>query len=143
MMLCGMIVIPCAFLRNLHSVSTLSFWCTVAHFLINLIIVAYCLACIGQWGFSEVSFALDLETFPISLGIIVFSYTSHIFLPTLEGSMQNPQQFNKMLDWSHICAAAFKSAFGYIAFLTWRKSTLQVSPFTHSNPPSNPFPVIP
>jgi len=60
------------------------------------------------------------------LGIIVFSYTSHIFLPTLEGSMQDPGQFGKMLDWSHVCAAAFKSGFGYICFLTWRKSTMSV-----------------
>jgi vesicular inhibitory amino acid transporter len=129
MMLCGMILLPCAFLRNLHSVSTLSFWCTIAHVLINFIIVAYCLSCIGQWGFSEVTFALDFETFPISLGIIVFSYTSHIFLPTLEGSMQEPEKFGKMLDWAHIAAAAFKSGFGYIAFLTWRKSTMSVSYF--------------
>lgn len=121
-----MILIPCAFLRSLHSVSALSFWCTVAHFLINLIIVAYCLACIGQWGFADVTLTLDFETFPISLGIIVFSYTSHIFLPTLEGNMQDPAQFGRMLDWSHVCAAAFKSGFGYVAFLTWRKSTLQV-----------------
>ena len=67
-----------------------------------------------------------MDTFPISLGIIVFSYTSHIFLPTLEGNMQDPAQFNNMLDWSHIAAAAFKSGFGYLAFLTWQKSTLQV-----------------
>lgn len=126
MMLCGMILLPCAFLRNLSSVSTLSFYCTIAHVLINVIVIAYCLACIGQWGFSEVTFALDFETFPISLGIIVFSYTSHIFLPTLEGNMAQPEQFGKMLDWSHVAAAAFKSGFGYVAFLTWRKSTLQV-----------------
>ncbi|ODM92628.1 Vesicular inhibitory amino acid transporter [Orchesella cincta] len=40
--------------------------------------------------------------------------------------MQDPSQFGKMLDWSHVAAAAFKSGFGYVAFLTWRKSTLQV-----------------
>lgn len=98
----------------------------MAHVLVNFIVLAYCLACIGQWGFGKVQFALDLETFPISLGIIVFSYTSHIFLPTLEGSMIDPSQFGTMLDWSHVAAAAFKSGFGYIAFLTWQKSTLQV-----------------
>jgi vesicular inhibitory amino acid transporter len=126
MMLCGIFLIPCAFLKNLHHVSTLSFWCTVAHFLINLIVVAYCLACIGQWGWGQVSFSLDMDTFPISLGIIVFSYTSHIFLPTLEGNMLEPEKFGRMLDWSHYAAAAFKSGFGYLGFLTWQKSTMQV-----------------
>lgn len=127
MMLGGITLLPCAFLKNLHHVSTLSFWCTVAHFLINLLVVAYCLSCLGHWGFRKVALNVDMETFPISLGIIVFSYTSHIFLPTLEGNMQRPERFRDMLYWSHVAAAAFKAGFGYIAFLTWQHSTMSVS----------------
>lgn len=43
MMICGMLLIPCAFLKNLHHVSTLSFWCTMAHVVINVMILGYCL----------------------------------------------------------------------------------------------------
>lgn len=49
-----------------------------------------------------------MSTFPITLGFVVFSYTSQIFLPTLEGNMQNPDEFEDMLKWSHIAAAVLK-----------------------------------
>ncbi|CAG0906566.1 unnamed protein product, partial [Cyprideis torosa] len=126
MMICGFLMLPCAFLRNLHHVSTLSFWCTVAHFIINAVILSYCILCIGSWGWSKVQFSIDIYTFPISLGIIVFSYTSQIFLPTLEGNMKDPGMFWPMLKWSHIAAAVFKSLFGYVGFLTWGEATQEV-----------------
>lgn len=68
-----------------------------------------------------------MKNFPISLGVIVFSYTSQIFLPTLEGNMEDPSKFQWMLDWSHVWAAVFKSSFGYICFLTFQNDTQQVS----------------
>ncbi|EDS34698.1 amino acid transporter [Culex quinquefasciatus] len=126
MMLCGIFLLPLAFLKSLHHVSMLSFWCTMAHLLINAIILGYCLLEIGDWGWSKVKWRMDFENFPISLGVIVFSYTSQIFLPTLEGNMEDRSKFNWMLDWSHIAAAAFKALFGYICFLTFQNDTQQV-----------------
>lgn len=126
MMICGIMLLPCSFLKNLHHVSTLSFWCTMAHVVINVMILGYCLLQAGSWGWSEVSLRIDIFTFPISLGIIVFSYTSQIFLPSLEGNMHDPSKFHCMLNWSHIAAAVFKSLFGYVGFLTWKKDTEEV-----------------
>ena len=127
MMAVGIFLIPLAFLKSLHAVSILSFWCTMSHLVINFVIAAYCLLEIGDWGWSKVRWTIDFENFPISLGVIVFSYTSQIFLPTLEGSMEDPSKFNRMLDWSHIAAAAFKAIFGYICFLTFQNDTQQVN----------------
>ncbi|KAG5673493.1 hypothetical protein PVAND_003537 [Polypedilum vanderplanki] len=126
MMFCGIFLLPLAFLKSIHAVSVLSFWCTMSHLVINAIILGYCLLEIGDWGWSKVRWSMDLENFPISLGVIVFSYTSQIFLPTLEGNMQDPSKFNWMLDWSHIAAAAFKAVFGYVCFLTFQNDTQQV-----------------
>ena len=53
-------------------------------------------------------------TFPISFGIVIFSYTSQIFLPTLEGNLVDRSQFKTMLHWTHIAAAVFKALFSYI-----------------------------
>lgn len=126
MVICGMLLLPCAFLKNLHHVSTLSFWCTMAHCIINFLILGYCILQAGTWGFSHVSLRINIFTFPISLGIIVFSYTSQVFLPALEGNMTDPSKFHCMLNWSHIAAAIFKALFGYVGFLTWQDATQEV-----------------
>ncbi|XP_049940972.1 vesicular inhibitory amino acid transporter [Schistocerca serialis cubense] len=126
MMLIGILLVPLGFLKSLHHVSMLSFWCTMSHLVINAVILGYCLLYIGDWGWSKVKWSIDFENFPISLGVIVFSYTSQIFLPTLEGSLIDPSKFNWMLNWSHIAAAIFKSLFGYVCFLTFQNNTQQV-----------------
>lgn len=126
MMMTGIFLLPLAFLKSLQMVSLLSFWCTMSHLVINAVIIGYCLLEIGDWGWSKVKWSIDMANFPISLGVIVFSYTSQIFLPTLEGNMEDRSKFNWMLDWSHIAAAAFKSLFGYICFLTFQNDTQQV-----------------
>ncbi|KAL1455578.1 hypothetical protein WDU94_009662 [Cyamophila willieti] len=126
MMLIGIFLIPLGFLKSLHHVSMLSFWCTMSHIVINVVILGYCLLQIGDWGWGKVKWTLDMENFPISLGVIVFSYTSQIFLPTLEGNLIDRSKFDWMLDWSHIAAAIFKSMFGYLCFLTFQNDTQQV-----------------
>ncbi|KAF7996251.1 hypothetical protein HCN44_001883 [Aphidius gifuensis] len=126
MMLIGIFLIPLGFLKTLQSVSLLSFWCTMAHLFINAIILGYCLLEISDWGWSRVKWTVDMKTFPISLGVIVFSYTSHIFLPTLEGNLIDRSKFDWMLNWSHIVAAAFKALFGWICFMTFQSDTQQV-----------------
>lgn len=125
MMLIGIFLIPLGFLKSLHHVSVLSFWCTIAHLFINVIIFGYCLLEIGDWGWSKVRWSIDMKKFPISLGVIVFSYTSQIFLPTLEGNLIDRSKFEWMLNWSHIAAAAFKSLFGWICFMTFQDDTQQ------------------
>uniref|UniRef100_T1JBV7 Vesicular inhibitory amino acid transporter n=1 Tax=Strigamia maritima TaxID=126957 RepID=T1JBV7_STRMM len=123
MMVAGMFLLPCAFLKNLRSVSFLSFWCSMVHLVINIIILGYCLTQAGTWAWSKVQMKIDIYYFPISLGIIVFSYTSQIFLPSLEGNLIDRSRFDCMLNWSHIAAAAFKGIFAYLCFLTWANDT--------------------
>ncbi|XP_040569205.1 vesicular inhibitory amino acid transporter [Lepeophtheirus salmonis] len=123
MMICGLLLLPCAFLKNLTHVSHLSFWNGIVHTVINIVILGYCLTRIGSWGWSKVTMEIDILSFPIALGVIVFSYTSQIFLPTLEGNMIDKSKFECMLNWSHVAAAIFKGLFGYIGFLTWQEDT--------------------
>ena len=134
MVICGMFLLPCGYLKNLHHVSTLSFWCMVAHVAINIIIFAYCLGSAPDWHWGQVKLTIDFVQFPIALGVIVFSYTSHIFLPTLEHNMLDRSEFTNMLNWSHIAAAAFKSLFGYVGYLTWAEDTEEVITNNLPNP---------
>ena len=125
-MIMSMFLLPCAFLRTLRAVSWLSFWCTVAHMFINAIILIYCFTRAADWKWRQVSIQIDMWTFPISFGIIVFSYTSQIFLPTLEGNMVDRRKFHCMIHWTHISAAIFKALFSYVGFLTWGTATKEV-----------------
>ena len=125
-MICSVTLLPCAFLRNLRHVSFLSFWCTVAHMIINAIILLYCFTRFHEWKWDEVLVKIDIWTFPISLGIVIFSYTSQIFLPSLEGNMTNKSKFNCMLYSTHASAALFKASFSYIGFLTFGSMTQEV-----------------
>lgn len=132
-------LLPCAFLQSLQSVSWLSFWCTVAHMAINAIIIIFCFTKVSEWKWSDVQLKIDIWTFPISLGIIVFSYTSQIFLPTLEGNLINRKKFSCMMHATHVAAAAFKAIFSYIGFLTWGVATQEV---ITNNLPTQTFKII-
>jgi vesicular inhibitory amino acid transporter len=107
-MISCMILFPCAFIKSLKLVSKLSFLNAIVHLIINAIIVIYCLTKVKEWNFTKLQFRINIWSFPISLGIIVFSYTSQIFLPTMEGSMYDRKKFDSMLNVTHFVAAIFK-----------------------------------
>ncbi|KAJ8015803.1 hypothetical protein DPEC_G00000140 [Dallia pectoralis] len=119
-------LLPCAFLKSLKAVSRFSLLCTIAHFIINILVIAYCLSRARDWAWDKVKFYIDVKKFPISIGIIVFSYTSQIFLPSLEGNMQRPSDFHCMMDWTHIGACVLKGLFALVAYLTWAEATKEV-----------------
>uniref|UniRef100_A0A3Q2TY10 Vesicular inhibitory amino acid transporter n=1 Tax=Fundulus heteroclitus TaxID=8078 RepID=A0A3Q2TY10_FUNHE len=119
-------LLPCAFLKSLKAVSKFSLLCTLAHFVINILVIAYCLSRAREWAWEKVKFYIDVKKFPISIGIIVFSYTSQIFLPSLEGNMQKPSEFHCMMDWTHIAACVLKGLFALVAYLTWADATREV-----------------
>ena len=54
MMICGIILLPVAFIKNLRNVASLSFWNGIVHTVINIIIIGYCLTQAGDWAFSKV-----------------------------------------------------------------------------------------
>ncbi|KAJ8259420.1 hypothetical protein GJAV_G00169060 [Gymnothorax javanicus] len=126
-------LLPCAFLKNLKAVSKFSLLCTLAHFVINVLVIAYCLSRARDWAWDKVKFYIDVKKFPISIGIIVFSYTSQIFLPSLEGNMQKPSEFHCMMNWTHIAACILKGLFALVAYLTWADATKEV--ITDNLPP--------
>jgi vesicular inhibitory amino acid transporter len=93
---------------------------------INAIIIIYCLTRVKTWHWADVDIKIDIWTFPISLGIVIFSYTSQIFLPTLEGNLVDRGKFACMMHWTHLAAAVFKASFSYIGFVTWGYATKEV-----------------
>ncbi|VDK41391.1 unnamed protein product [Gongylonema pulchrum] len=99
MMFVTTVLLGCAFLESIRVVSNLSLANAVSHLIINAIVLFYCMlqlnSCnstsslqISTWVWSEVPFTFHIRTMPTVIGVVVFGYTSHIFLPSLEASMQ-------------------------------------------------------
>ncbi|NXJ14982.1 VIAAT protein, partial [Odontophorus gujanensis] len=119
-------LLPCAFIKTLKIVSKLSQLCSFVHFIIIFVVMTYCLTQIHQWSWAKFRLSLEFEEFLVSMGVIIFSYTSQIFLPTLEGNMKNPGEFRCMLNWTHFFAGVLKTTFALTAFLTWGEETREV-----------------
>nr|XP_020459531.1 vesicular inhibitory amino acid transporter-like [Monopterus albus] len=134
-----MFLLPCLLLTDLRPVSTLSLLCSLAHILISLLVMLYCLSRASSWSWSSLSLSVDPEDFLVSVGVIIFSYTSQIFLPPLEGSMDNKGQFNAMLCWTHGAACIMKTMFSLLAVLTWGAEITEV---ITDNLPSDLRPIV-
>ncbi|KAK2516493.1 vesicular inhibitory amino acid transporter [Columba guinea] len=78
-------LLPCVFIKTLKIVSKLSQLCSLVHFIIILVVMTYCVTQIHQWSWAKFRLSIEFEDFLVSVGVIIFSYTSQIFLPTLEG----------------------------------------------------------
>ncbi|XP_071370864.1 vesicular inhibitory amino acid transporter-like [Centroberyx affinis] len=121
-----MFLLPCLLLTDLRPVSTLSLLCSLAHILISLLVILYCVSRARSWSWSCLSLSVEPEDFLVSVGVIIFSYTSQIFLPPLEGSMEDRGQFSAMLGWTHAAACIMKTTFSLLAVLTWGVETSEV-----------------
>ncbi|XP_077168323.1 vesicular inhibitory amino acid transporter-like [Paroedura picta] len=119
-------LLPCVFIKTLKLVSQFSFLCSLVHFVIHFVVITYCLTQMHRWSWATFSFSVEFEDFLVSVGVIIFSYTSQIFLPTLEGSMKHPDECRFMLNWTHFLACVFKTSFALTAFLTWGEETKEV-----------------
>ncbi len=127
-----LILVPCMLIRDLRVVSRLSLFCSLAQFLITFIVIGYCLRQSPQWASRRLSaVVVDFDGFQVAVGVIIFSYTSQIYLPTLEESMTDRLDFNSMIDWTHALACVLKTAFSVVAFLTWGEETKEVH-WTHT-----------
>uniref|UniRef100_A0A671XK14 Vesicular inhibitory amino acid transporter n=1 Tax=Sparus aurata TaxID=8175 RepID=A0A671XK14_SPAAU len=134
-----MFLLPCLLLTDLRPVSALSLLCSLAHILISLLVMLYCLSRASSWSWSSLSLSADPEDFLVSVGVIIFSYTSQIFLPPLEGSMEDRGQFNAMLGWTHGAACIMKTMFSLLAVLTWGTG---ISEVITDNLPSDLRPLV-
>ena len=101
--LVSLVLLPCAGLKNLKTVSRFSCLCSIGQFLVYAVIIWYCLETTGGrkgadsqgnlvngwWlAWSQVKFYVEWREFSIGIGAIVFSYTSQFYLPALEADIE-------------------------------------------------------
>lgn len=98
---------------------------------VSLLVILYCLSCASSWSWSSLSLSVDPEDFLVSVGVIIFSYTSQIFLPPLEGSMEDRGQFDSMLGWTHGAACLMKTMFSLLVSGAWMKHLQTSQTYCH------------
>ena len=80
----------------------------------SVLVMLYCVSQASGWSLSCLTVSVEPEDFLVSVGVIIFSYTSQVFLPPIEGSMEHRGQFTSMLCWTHAAACVMKTSFALL-----------------------------
>lgn len=119
---CTIALLLVVFIKKLSVLAWLSMLAVVAVLMITLIVLGFSLANWHSWKLSNVP-PFDLKSFPISLGIILFSYCGHTVFPGIEGSMKQPKKYKKVSNWAFFSATTLKFFIGLFGVLTFGHDT--------------------
>ena len=115
-----------ACLKNLKHVTILC----VINFLLTMVflgaVVFYCVAKKDEWDVGRLEWGFEPRSFSLSLGIVVFSFTTHMFYPILESNMEVKEHFNRMLVSTHALSIIAKLLLSFIAFIAFGALTEEV-----------------
>lgn len=122
-LLAGLLILPSIFLNRMTRISLLSMFSVLALVLVFCSVIGYGLTQRHTWDFHmELT---TFEGFPVAWGIILFSFVCHPYLPGIEETMAEPNQFNSIMNYSFLISATTKIIYGFIAVLTFKQSTQQ------------------
>ena len=119
----GVLLLLSVFLNQFKRISWLSMFSVVALVMVFVSVLGYGATKRYQWDFNLG--VTTLEGFPVAWGIILFSFVCHPYLPGIEESMEKPEEFNSIMNYSFLASALTKLAYGFIAVLTFKDNTPQ------------------
>ena len=119
----GVLLLPSVFLNQFKRISWLSMFSVVALVMVFVSVIGYGVTKRYEWDFNLG--VTTLEGFPVAWGIILFSFVCHPYLPGIEESMEKPEEFNSIMNYSFLASALTKLAYGFIAVLTFKDNTQQ------------------
>ena len=119
----GVLLLPSVFLNHLKHVSWLSMFSVVALVMVFSSVIGYGVTQRYEWDFNLG--VTTLEGFPVAWGIILFSFVCHPYLPGIEETMEKPEEFNSIMNYSFFASAVTKLIYGFIAVLTFKGQTQQ------------------
>lgn len=125
-LLCALAMLPTVFVKRLSILAWLSMLAVLAVFIIVFILLGFCLGESNSWALENIP-SFNLNTFPISLGIILFSYCGHTVFPGIEGSMQEPKKYKKVSHGAFSSVTAIKFLVGLFGCLTFGSSTQSIA----------------
>ncbi|XP_020614984.1 vesicular inhibitory amino acid transporter-like [Orbicella faveolata] len=119
----GFLLLPSVFLNQFKRISWLSMFSVVALVMVFVSVIGYGVTKRYEWDFNLG--VTTLEGFPVAWGIILFSFVCHPYLPGIEESMEKPEEFNSIMNYSFLASALTKLTYGFIAVLTFKDNTQQ------------------
>lgn len=86
--------------------------------------IGYSISKWHTWDIDALPF-FSPEGFPIAWSIILFSFVSHPYLPSVEEKMKTPERFPLVMNICYGIATVFKIGFGTLAVFTFKTETMQ------------------
>ena len=122
--LCVIPVMPVVFLEKIHSLSKIAIiTVTVA----TILVLISCVHSVLQTRLRIMSFKtdsnLDLKAVSLGIGITIVTYACQPYLPFIEKSMNNRENFGKMMDISYVLVTILKIISGFLAYITYMNLT--------------------
>ena len=124
-LVCTAALLLVVFIKRLSSLAWLSMMAVLAAFLIFFVLLGFSLSRVKTWQWENLLF-FDFNTFPISMGIIVYSYCGHPVFPAVEGSMKEPKRYNTISHWAFFLSTAMKFLVGLFCFLVFGSNTQSI-----------------
>ncbi|XP_020894988.1 vesicular inhibitory amino acid transporter-like [Exaiptasia diaphana] len=113
------------FLTSIAFLSKISMMTIILGFGTFGTVIGYSLHQIPKWDFDDM-LVFQPSKFPLSLGMLVASYSAQIYLTVLEVSMKSPEKFNSILNYGYTMMTVLKLALGVFGYLAFSKDVNEV-----------------
>ena len=120
------VVLPALFISRMYILSWLSMISVLASMGSILTLIVFGFTKMHDWKLTNIP-TFNPTTFPISLGIIVFTYSGHEIFPSIEASMRKPEQFNSVLNSTFMFSTIIKTLLGAVMVLAFGEKTDEVA----------------
>ncbi|KAJ7386649.1 hypothetical protein OS493_006635 [Desmophyllum pertusum] len=124
-LLCALAMLPTVFIKRLSILAWLSMLAVLAVFIIIFIVLGFSLGDSNTWALENIP-SFNLNTFSVSLGIIMFSYCGHTVFPGIEGSMQEPKKYKKVSHGAFTSVTVMKFLVALFCCLTFGSNTQSI-----------------
>lgn len=123
--LISLVIIPTIFIRKMHQVTWTSILSVAIATFISVCVLLYSLTHRTHWSYETLP-GFDVHITPISLGIVMVTYSSQAYMPAIERCMRDPELFDPLIDFAYTLVTVFKFGIGVIVFLAFTNETDQI-----------------
>ena len=121
----GLLMLPNIFFRKLYHISIMSTLTVVSAVCISVVLTLYCFTQAGTWQTYDLN-EFDLKEFVASIGVMVASYSSQMYLSIIECDMKKPKDAPLVMNAGYCAMTALKIGVGVIAYMTFGENTHEV-----------------